>query len=325
MFDFIPSAGLVIGSVIAGLTVAAVLAYFRRRRLYVVVPKLFSFSELSAGQTIELTILNRGARTEEAIEVHLTPNLSYTILASTLPSITIDNSGIVRIARLPKGEEVSVILTVEKGLFTQESVLSISSKEAKGEVKKKIEESQEQSPAATAFALAFIFIVMPTIGYLAGNLFEDEVLPNIYPEVASDSARRAALEAEGWEGVERYLHVLQDASNDESWPVTVGFPEREGSLLRFTVSLSNPLQDRIEARVSVSTQFDPHEYIVENRRFPNSIESGILILPGQSTTRTLEAVIPFAAKEKVAIFDFGIETGGKHYFFKYVWHFRPER
>lgn len=145
--SFIPSANLVVGAIIAGLVLKLINDYFKRRQLHVIVPKLFSFSQVSAGQIVELTILNRGTQSEESIEVQLSPKFSYTIIATTLPSITLSDDAILGIARLSKGEEVSVVLSAENGEFTPESVLSISSKHTKGEIKKKLEGSQEPTPA----------------------------------------------------------------------------------------------------------------------------------------------------------------------------------
>jgi len=323
--EFIPSPSIITGSIIAGLTVAAILAYLNRRQLFVIVPRLFSYSEVSSGQIIELTILNRGRKTEEDVEVQLSPELSYTVIATTLPSLELTDQGFIQLRRLAKGEDVSIVLSAEGGEFTQESVLSITSKETKGEVKNKIEESQEVPPAAAAGAFAFIFIFMPVIGYFFGNVFVDEIWPDIHPKTKIERVVSERLEKSGWEDIDEYLQALDFSSENSEWPIVVSFPSRSGDLLKFKVDINNKLKSRAEFRVSLSTAFDSNVYLRRTGDWPNSIESGILLLPNEHTKRTLEAYIPYKASTKLVVFDFSVETPDNRYSFKYVWQYEGRK
>jgi|GEM_PF-3746041 len=320
-----PSPSLISGSIIAGLTVAAILAYLNRRQLFVIVPRMFSYSEVSSGQIIELTILNRGRKTEEDVEVQLSPKLTYTMIATTLPSLELTEQGFIKLRRLAKGEDVSIVLSVEGGDFSQESVLSVTSKETKGEVKNRIEESQEVPAAAAAGAMAFIFLIMPLAGYFFGNVFVKEIWPEIHPKTQVEREAVKKLEKAGWEDVDGYLKAMDLDGEDLKWPIDISFPSRSGDLLKFKVKIRNRLKNRADYHVSLSGVHDPGEFFAKHGRWPNSIETGILVPSGSSATRTLEAYVPYSSTEKLVIFDIGVKTIDDRYSFKYVWEYEDTK
>ncbi len=73
----------VILTIVGGLIVAAIVGWVRKPRLVVLVPRMFSYSQLTdRGQLVEISILNRGFKTEESVEVTLGSALSYEMLGS---------------------------------------------------------------------------------------------------------------------------------------------------------------------------------------------------------------------------------------------------
>jgi hypothetical protein len=322
MFEsLIPTPGIIIGSIIAGLTVAAILAYFNKRRLFVIVPRLFSYSEFSSGQMIEITILNGGRKSEEDVEVQLSPKFSYTLIATTLPSLELTERGFIKLRRLAKGENVGVVLSAEGGDFSQDSVISVTSKTTKGEVKKKIEESQEASAVGAAIAFLFIFVAMPLCGYYFGNIFVDEILPEIRPASKIEAKIIKELKAAGWEGFDKYLMSLETNGNTKVWPIAISFPYRTGEFLNFKVDFENNSFERSEYSVSLSSSFDVSEYTRKTGYAPDFLASNIILLPSQKASRTLEVYLPFKATTKLVIFDFFVEKPNETYHFKYIWQF----
>ena len=70
-------------TIIGGLILAGLLGWIRRPRLVVFVPRLFSHSRISdKGQIVEISIMNRGFKTEEAVELSLRDGVQNTIEAS---------------------------------------------------------------------------------------------------------------------------------------------------------------------------------------------------------------------------------------------------
>lgn len=321
--NLIPSMDFIVGGIVVGLSVAGIRAYFNKRRLYLIVPKMFSYSELSSnGQVIELTIINKGKRSEEDVQVKLSPSFKYDVIASTLPGLKIDSNSLIKIDRLSQSEEVSVVVNVDNGEFNNDNILSISSKETKGEIKKKIEESESQSAGELIAVVFFIFILMPLIGYLFGNIFVDEIWPSISPETKQERIDADKLKLGGWENIENFVGTEHYYSYNGKWPIEVEFPKREGGLLSFKINFSNMLDERIEFTASASTPYNSLESKIRSEWTPNNYESGILLLPGTKTSRTIEVYLPFNADPKLVVFEFHMEAQSKTYRFRYAWQYK---
>ncbi|GAB3531794.1 hypothetical protein [Photobacterium alginatilyticum] len=321
MFEsFIPSPNVVVGSVIAALIVAGIMAYINRRALFVIVPRSFSYSDLSAGQIVELTIINKGNKSEENVEVQLQSKLRYTLIASTLPSLDLSQDCMISLHRLPKGEDVSVILSVEEGEFSQDCVLSVSSKETKGKVKNNIEESQQTSSLEVAFFLVLIFVGMPVFGYFGGNLFVQDILPRLSSSTKAEVETVARLENQGWEKINKFVKAVGSDMNASEWPITISFPKRNGDLLSFTVNIKNRLPERAQYNVSLTSTYDQNKYILSHSILPN-LRGEYLLLPNQDTSEKLEIYLPYEAKKKIVVFEFFVKDLNGIYTFNYVWEY----
>ncbi|HSY28204.1 MAG TPA: hypothetical protein VK832_11915, partial [Burkholderiaceae bacterium] len=76
--------GLGIG-VAASLIAAWVLAGFKSKQLYLVIPRLFAFSALTdKGTIIEMQVFNKGRSSEEDVHIDLPPNITYELIAADL-------------------------------------------------------------------------------------------------------------------------------------------------------------------------------------------------------------------------------------------------
>ena len=83
-------------TILGGLIVAGILGWIRKPRLCVLVPRMFSYSQLTdKGQLVELTIFNRGFKTEESIEVTLNPSLKYEMLGASSQDATLVKNKLV--------------------------------------------------------------------------------------------------------------------------------------------------------------------------------------------------------------------------------------
>lgn len=325
MSSYLPSIDFLVGGVIVGLILAGVNAFFKRRKLYIVVPKLFSHSELSSsGQVIELNVRNKGKRTEEDIRVALNPKLSYEVIASTLPSLALSKGGVIHIQRLSKSEEVSIVLTAEKGEFVQDSVLSISSKDTKGEIKKETQDTEEETVAGILMALSFIFIVMPAAGYFVGNYIRQEISES--PEVRIDPYQeiKNSLAEEGWRDVDGFIESGSFLGHDGVWPIEVEFPQRKGDLLVFTVKIKNETEEVIEAAISTTTAFDDGRFFSKNGYWPDDSVLGFLIPKGTEARKQIETYLPYESEQKVVRFDFSIKTSHGTFRPSYTWTFQTE-
>lgn len=320
MQDYLPSVDFLIGGVVVGLILAGVSAYFKRRKLYIIVPKLFSHSELSSsGQVIELNVRNKGARTEEDIRVALNPKLSYEVIASTLPGLTVSHGGVIHIQRLSKSEEVSIVLTAEQGEFLQDSVLSISSKETKGEIKKKTQDAEDTTALEAAIVLTFVFLFMPAVGYFGGNIIMEEIVPKMNTEVERHQALKASLSDSGWDDINRFVDSDTFTSFGGEWPFNVSFPTRNGELLVFSITFKNKTAQVMEVSVYTRSVFDDKEFYRKNGYWPDDSVSSFLIPSGAEVQKSIETYLPYESENKVVRFDFFIETESNAFNPSYTW------
>lgn len=135
--------------------ITSIIAYlFKMRQLYGVPSKLYRHSTISSnGSICEITFFNKGNQVEEDIVADLDPDLKYELLAASSSGVKFENSSL-KIERMHKGTDTSVVLLVEGGHLEHSRVLSLSSKHTKGTVLK------NSDSVPFNYAIGFIFAVL---------------------------------------------------------------------------------------------------------------------------------------------------------------------
>ena len=201
---------VVIGLVLFAVT--SIIAYlFRMRQLYVVVPKLFRHAQISKeGSLCELLVYNKGNQAEESVQVSLDPELRGELLASSSNDIRLDGSTL-KIERLHKGTEASVVLLIENGLLDATKIISASSKGAKGRVLKKVSELPPNF--AKAFLLLLAYLAFFPALYYGGKVYQQ--LKSDYVE-----SQLAACYKLGWRDLGRYYDSdLRQSYSNQEFPI----------------------------------------------------------------------------------------------------------
>lgn len=149
--------GLGIG-VAASLIAAWVLAGFKSKQLYLVIPRLFAFSALTdKGTIIEMQVFNKGRSSEEDVHIDLPPNITYELIAADLSNATVDKFAVV-LPRIPPLSEASVIVLAEAKIEPSSTNIKISSKSTKGYVLKKVGDVPPNFGRFIAGVMAFIAV-----------------------------------------------------------------------------------------------------------------------------------------------------------------------
>ena len=183
-------------SVAASLLAAWVLAGFKLKQLYLVVPRLFAFSALTdKGTIIELQVFNRGRSSEEDVHIDLPPNISYELIAADLSNASIDRFAVI-LPRIPPLSEASVIVLAEAKTEPSASNIKISSRTTKGQVLRKVADVPPNAGRAIAGILGFVAV--------AALLFS---LPTLYSQYQAwrNNDQITALTKSGWSELGRYL------------------------------------------------------------------------------------------------------------------------
>lgn len=284
-----------ITGVISGLVVVFVAwmakQLFLSRRLFLIAPKLFDYSDLvsrNAAKTIELTLFNGGSRAEEDVRVQLSPAFGYTVIASDRPGMSVDNDGFLKIDRLAPKQELTVIMTAEGGEFRKEHVVEISSKETVGKIKEGLQEAQ-LTPAQN-FLVFFAFVVlMPLLGYVAGRFVENEFLPVMFPDGVFSEKVVLAYDLKAG-SASSSLEVQKGAMNKMLETFRVEKMWREGDGVIIDIKIENDTDRRLTYTFITTTQ-------VSERRseFPGRydfIQHDVIAFPGTSKSVRLSDYLP---------------------------------
>jgi len=288
-------------SVIAALIVAVIVALFRIRQLYLVVPKLFAYSSLSTrGNTAELAIINRGWLSEEDISIELDKDLNYEIIATTRPNITIENS-VINVPRIPPRDDASLVLIVEGGKFDKSRIAIVSSRNARGKIIDKL----EQVPPNIGVAVSIIFLILtvPVGVYYGLDKFVTPLLSNAH---SSDTNKQKNIQ--GWTNLNQYTASnLYKIYGDTYFPVTVKKINRQGDYINLDLTLDNKTDNFMTVTATFNTPAQD-----EDPNHVNNMLYEVLVEPHTSVGRKLQGYAPKSSKDNIAVLE--LSLSGKDYY-----------
>lgn len=289
----------IIVTIVATLLASVVIGLVKRRRLYLVVPKLFSFSQLSdKGKFIELTLINRGFKTEEKIEIQLNPACSYELIASTDGNTVLHKNKILA-ERLSGEDEITAIVLTEGKEFTREDIISISSKETKGKLVKKLDDILPSS------RLILIFIIIT--GLLFSFIFS---LPTILEfgkkDVLIDAKQTKSLknhhEAEGWKISKSYYeNGISKYYKENELPFQVGLPMRQGDTVSIKINISNKTEKPLKLDGKMISPAGENDALRGKEWFHD-----VILFPSDHEGKTLVAYLPMKYKHQWLFLEFNI-------------------
>lgn len=292
-------------TLLGGLLLAAILAWIRKSRLTIVVPRLFSYSALSAkGQLAEISIFNRGFKTEELIEIDLGVKLKYEIVGSNNTDIVLTKNNKLSISRIGPGDDVTTILLVEGGSFDKNEIVNCLSKESKGHIVNSLNELPPTGPQR--IAIVCIFVVLPVITYLGLSFLRSEFnykgnLFNVVDAFEENAERKIVVN--DWSMINAYKTLKKPLFIEfeaKKININIGTTKRKKDSIAVPITFENLSSFVITASLEMNTQWSA-EKIPSYDRSINSI----LISPGSKITKTINVIIPnesvIASDKKVYI------------------------
>lgn len=273
-------------TIIGGLTVAALLGWIRKPRLVALVPRTFSYSHITdKGQLVEISIFNRGFKTEESIDVTLNPAYSYEMLGSNSQDATTEKNRI-KISRIGPSDEVTALIIVEGGLFKRDDIVQILSKETKGNTVSKLEEVPPTGPQRVGL-IAF-FVVVPVALYV-GYLSLDYVIKNFEPPSALVAKDKKTV-VNGWSVPSFNLSTspkMFDDFQSKKISAAIGTPSAKGDIVTLPVSVSNSTDKIIKYSLSMTT-------VASETKIPSYSRhlSDVIVVPGKTEERKISVSIP---------------------------------
>ncbi len=292
-----------VGTIVGGLVVAGLLGWVRRQQLVILVPRLFSHSQITdRGQLVEVTIFNRGFKTEEAVEVTMNHVLRYELIGSNDQDVTVKDNKIFA-QRIGPSDDVTVILLVEPGTFKQDDIVRCLSKDTKGTIVSKLEQVPPTGPQRIRI-IGFL-VAVPALLYGASLLIDYAVgVLNPETKVAIERAKqRESIEIQGWKipWYEADRSRLFADLKDGAISVLVGASSQNGDVASIPVSVINHTKNVIKFSVEMNSAGS-------SKRF-HSFELatyGIVVTPGSIEQRSISVVIPKSSRnpaERTAFID----------------------
>jgi hypothetical protein len=278
------------GTLVGGLILAGLLGWIRKPRLVVLVPRSFSYSQLTdRGQLVEISVFNRGFKTEDSVELILNHALKYELLGANYQDATLDENKL-KIPRIGPTDEVTVLLMVENGSFKQGDIVQCLSKENKGSVVSKLEEVPPSGPQR--IAIIGMFIVVPSILY--GLTFGIDYIFKEINKTDETIATKASnknepIDVRGWKVPWYNKSTSTLLPKLESGEISVDYGEitRRQDIASIPIIVSNKTNEVIKARISMATsksakRFKSYELLTDE----------MLITPGKKEMQTIRVVIP---------------------------------
>lgn len=293
--------GIFIGIIVAIVGWITKITY-RRRQLFLIQPKLFDYSGLgpdTQSKTIEITVINSGRRSEEAVQVQFSPTFTYEILASSTPGLRVDTNGLLLIERLTPKQQITVIILVTGGEFRKDHIMGITSKDALGKIKNTIQDARTSNIAAASAALIFVLFFIG-FGYAAGIFIN----PLIWPTVQQYIFR---CEPVDYQITNRNLNgtyqIGKQIENALASTVAIVSICRTGSYIRVALNLINETKDRLTYNLSLSAASD------DLRPLGNTdyVLGGQILYPGMKKSVTLIEYLPKDAKPQKITFESTVE------------------
>jgi hypothetical protein len=243
----------VVGSMVGALAVAGLLAWVRKPRLVVLVPKTFSYSQITdRGQLVEITVFNRSFKTEEAIDVTLNPTMTYHMLGANSQDVSVDKNRI-KIVRIAPSDEATTLVIVENGNFKPDDIVQTVSKETKGKTVSRLEEVSPTGPQRVG--LLFWIVAFPAMLY-AGYLGIDKFLTTSTLATISASTSDKQVTVGAWTVDPVYARVggrlLEDFKSGKI-AVGMGTPNAKGDVVTIPFKFVNGGTQTVTATLAVNT------------------------------------------------------------------------
>ena len=314
-----PSLWAIAVGVVTTLVATAILTYVRQRRLFIVVSTLFRHSSLpDEGTIVQLSLVNRGIKTEEEIEITLDRQLRYELVASTGSKVLLQGDTLA-VPRLPANDQIQFVLLVDGGTFSPASIQGVTSRETKGTIVEELEKLP-LSAGATLMVIGML-VGIAGVGFLGGyfshgllrefrdtqKLTADTAAMVDRLEISEEErARITALESEGWRGVEAFLKSDFSPSYIESLPVNIDEVRRTGDVAEVTATFSNTTDEllRVSSRL-ISPAGETDEIDLTERSIRDCV-----ITPHASRQVHLKAYLPPGFPEQTLIGEFTVQSRG---------------
>lgn len=286
---------------------AAVLAAFKSRWLYLVVPNSFLFSKIDDGQIVALTVLNQGLMAEENVVISLLPQANWKILGVSR-SVVNRRGSTIEIPRIERQEKIQIVLHVAKD-FLRTEIESIESKYKRGKISADLDQAVGLPQVLVVIFLGLIFLAVP---FSIGNLLGADTGKNIFEQASVEVADQGPIiQLAGYKNYMRESWAygsLKDAVKNSRIKAEAVSVLRSGDILTLKISVRNSLKTPILVKGWYESSAGDGENklaSLNDRHF-----NGIAVEPNQEGLFEIKVYLPEDFKVKILEGNLDIKTVG---------------
>lgn len=284
--EFNPTA--LASTIVGGLIVAALAGWIRKPRLIVLVPRSFSYSQITdRGQLVEVSVFNRGFKTEETIDITLNHAMRYELVGSNSQEVLVSGNKIT-IPRVGPSDDVTVLLLVEPGTFKSNDIIQCLSKETMGRTVEKVENIPPNGPQRIAIVGGFVVIPFFLYGMTFAMDYVVKVLKPL-PSAVTDLIKQAPIDVGNWKIPFFYKgnSLLFEPFVAGKINASVGAITRKGDVATIPVTVTNQTDEVLMAAFSINTAGSAKRF----KSFELHTDD-FVVVPGKSETRSIRVVVP---------------------------------
>lgn len=291
-------------TIIGGLILAGLLGWIRRPRLVVFVPRLFSHSRISdKGQIVEISIMNRGFKTEEAVELSLSPSMHYEIIGSNNPDATLSANKLF-VPRIGSADDCSALLQVEGGKFTHSEIVSCLSKETKAIIATKLEQVPVTAQQRVGMLMFFGVVALLALLFVKGFDYITNQLPTVAD--ASNSTPVKATDTQGWNIGDIYKrdnNEIYKSLLNQQLIISIGSARVQKSTAVIPIIAENKSNATFTLRAELISSVDQDPLAILK-----GVLNGAVLFQGDSLTKELQVAIPAEQARRKVIVQIFVES-----------------
>lgn len=298
----------IVTSVVGALCVAAILALFKSRWLYVIAPKMYLNTPISDGQIVTLTIFNAGLLSEEDVAITLKPSCKFELIATSKSTLVLSGKTL-SIPKLSKSETVTILLLIEGKAFEESDIESLESKAAKGKIVESKEKAIVPWQSIIAIPLFILFLCLP---FTFGTFVGAEMRMSIFQYINNKfELTRQSKQLAGFKSTTRRVYglgKLENAFKDSRISIKTHEVVRRKDILTITIGLTNNTPETLMAEGRLkSSAGEPGPLDFQDSR----IET-FALAPNEKKSVKLKVYLPESLTIKIveSLFSFESTSGG---------------
>lgn len=281
-------------TIVGGLVVAGLIGWIRRPRLVVLLPRTFSYSQISnQGQLVEISVFNRSFKTEEAVDVTLNHLLSYELLGANSQDVQLEKNRL-KISRIGPSDEVTSLLLVEKGAFGRTDITQCLSKETKGILVSRLDEVPPTGMQRVALVTGLILVPLTLYGMTFGIDYFIEMRTSTGPTVAGQDSKDVVVN--GWTVSRAYKSAspnLFEQLSTGQIAIEIGAMTSRSDVVSIPVRLANKGDQVLKIDVSMTTANSAKKF-----KSYELTTGEVVLVPNRTDERSVKVVVPEGSKDK---------------------------